>query len=507
MTARDAAEQGRHEDRSLPPLRGAARFGVAVRPGLAARLGAPARRGERGQATVLLVGAMAAVLVGALIVGAVARGLAARGDRQRAADLSALAAARAMRDVYPRLFEPPLRDGRANPVHLERAAYLAIGRRAGEETARRNHVANATVSFPAADPIAPTRVRVAVDDPIEVGGTGEVRTHVVAEAELSPPGAVAAAGGGGGDEYAGPLAYRQGRPMRPDVATAFDRMAKAAHADGIELLVTSAFRTNAEQAALFAAHPDPKWVAPPGTSLHRLGTELDLGPESAYRWLAANAGRFHFVMRYAWEPWHFGFVLNASSRPAMVGGAGGSRAGAAARGGGAMAGGVAGGRGADDVDGPDDGRSARGVPAFVPARFAPTFARAAQRWNVAAALLAAQAYRESGFNPFARSSAGALGIAQFMPGTAQAMGLANPLDPERAIDAQAHLMRDLLRRFGAVPLALAAYNAGPARGAACLCVPPSPETQAYVAAILGMLNGAGDPAGAAAAGLDVRLVR
>ena len=54
------------------------------------------------------------------------------------------------------------------------------------------------------------------------------------------------------------------------------------------------------------------------------------------------------------------------------------------------------------------------------------------------------------------------------------MGLADPFDPDAAIDAQAHLMRDLLRQFGAVPLALAAYNAGPAPVAACGCVPPYP---------------------------------
>ena len=147
-----------------------------------------------------------------------------------------------------------------------------------------------------------------------------------------------------------------------------------------------------------------------------------------------------------------------------------------------------------------------GVPDFVPSRFAPAFARAAQHWNVSAALLAAQAYKESGFNPFARSDAGAVGIAQFMPGTARDYGLTNPFDPTAAIDAQAHLMRDLLREFASVPLALAAYNAGSGRVAACMCVPPIPETQAYVAAILGMLNGAGDSSGVLAGGLEIRLV-
>ena len=119
-------------------------------------------------------------------------------------------------------------------------------------------------------------------------------------------------------------------------------------------------------------------------------------------------------------------------------------------------------------------------------------------------LLAAQLYAESGFNPFARSPAGAEGIAQFMPGTASAYGLANPFDPVAAIDAQAHLMSDLLRRFRCkVALALAAYNAGAGAVERYGGVPPYAETRAYVARILGLLGGAGDlPAGA----FEVRLV-
>ena len=126
------------------------------------------------------------------------------------------------------------------------------------------------------------------------------------------------------------------------------------------------------------------------------------------------------------------------------------------------------------------------------------------RWNVSSSLLAAQLNVESNFNPFARSSAGARGIAQFMPGTARELGLENPFDAAASIDAQAHLMRDLLRRFGAVPLALAAYDAGPARVAACGCVPPIPETRGYVARILGLLAGVGETV--TEDGLEVRLV-
>jgi soluble lytic murein transglycosylase-like protein len=90
-----------------------------------------------------------------------------------------------------------------------------------------------------------------------------------------------------------------------------------------------------------------------------------------------------------------------------------------------------------------------------------------------------------------------------MPGTAAALGLDDPFDAPAAIDAQAHLMRDLLRRFSSVPLALAAYNAGTGAVAGCMCVPPYPETQAYVAKILALLGGAGDVAGPV---LEVRLV-
>jgi soluble lytic murein transglycosylase-like protein len=98
---------------------------------------------------------------------------------------------------------------------------------------------------------------------------------------------------------------------------------------------------------------------------------------------------------------------------------------------------------------------------------------------------------ESGFDPYAVSPAGAQGIAQFMPGTAAAYGLRDPFDPESAIEAQARLMSSLLRRFGSVRLALAAYNAGPGAVAACHCVPPYPETAAYVTRILALLDGSG----------------
>ena len=435
---------------------------------------ADARPGERGQALLLVVAVLAVVLVGAVVLGAVAVGLGARGRNQRAADLGALGGARAMRADYDRLFQPPVLDGRPNPAHLSRAAYLARARERAVATARRNGAEHVAVAFPDGGSFAPTRIRVTVDDPavVRIGGRrAAADVPATAEAELVPTASAGFAPGPG--DYAGPFAYRQGKPMRPDVAQAFDRLAAAAARDGITLVIASAWRSSAEQAALFAANPDPRWVAPPGRSLHRLGTELDLGPPSAYGWLARNAPRFHFVQRYSYEPWHYGYTLNAGTSSVGYGG----------------------------------GRDGRGaLPSFVPPRYAPLIAGAAQRWNVSAALLAAQLYAESNFNPHAVSSAGAQGIAQFMPGTARAYGLADPFDPAQAIDAQARMMRDLLRQFGSVPLALAAYNAGPGAVQRYGGIPPYPETQAYVAKILGLLRGAGDTAGLAA-GLDVRLTR
>ncbi len=91
-------------------------------------------------------------------------------------------------------------------------------------------------------------------------------------------------------------------------------------------------------------------------------------------------------------------------------------------------------------------------------------------------------WQESSFRAGAVSPAGAQGIAQFMPGTANERGLSNPFDPEQAIPKAAELLADLKRRFGNLGLAAAAYNAGSARVADWLAghgnLPQ--ETQDYV---------------------------
>jgi nitroreductase len=422
---------------------------------------------ESGQALLLALGGALALIAAALALIAIAGAVTGKGRVQRAADLAAISAVRSMRDDLSALIAPPLLpNGAVNPAHLDKSRYLSRARAAAIAVARANGVdpERLRLTFPDADSFAPVKARAEVTAHLEGGGGVRVEASALAEAGAPVGGGdpIGMASGGG---YSGPLVYRNGKGMRPDVAAAFDRMALAARAAGVVLVVVSGFRSDAEQAALFAAHPDPKWVAPPGQSLHRCATELDLGPETAYGWLAANAPRFGFLKRYEWEAWHFGFVAG----PAPC-----SEAGNAVG---------PGGDGTLAAAGP--------LPAFVPGEFREPILRAAAHWNVSAALLAGQLMAESGFDPDAGSPAGAQGIAQFMPGTAASYGLTNPYDPVAAIDAEAHLMSDLINQFGSPELALAAYNAGPAPVEACHCIPAYPETQAYVARILALLGGAG----------------
>jgi hypothetical protein len=125
-----------------------------------AKLNSASAAGERGQAALLLLGLMAALLVGGMFLGSWGLALGARGKHQRAADLAAVSAARAMADVYPRLFEPPLLpDGAPNPRHLSLAAYEQIGRAAALRAGRRNGEADEAGRRPGVRPYGAGRPR------------------------------------------------------------------------------------------------------------------------------------------------------------------------------------------------------------------------------------------------------------------------------------------------------------------------------------------------------------
>ena len=121
------------------------------------------------------------------------------------------------------------------------------------------------------------------------------------------------------------------------------------------------------------------------------------------------------------------------------------------------------------------------------ARYASLFTAAEQRYGLPTGLLSAIAHAESDYTPTAVSSAGAIGLMQLMPSTAQALGV-DPTDPEQAIDGAAHLLQGEMAKYGSVPLALAAYNAGGPAVDRYGGVPPYPETQRYVQKVLTYMN-------------------
>lgn len=134
-------------------------------------------------------------------------------------------------------------------------------------------------------------------------------------------------------------------------------------------------------------------------------------------------------------------------------------------------------------------------PAAAEGEEAPTLVRQvctlieaqAERHRLPADFLARLIWKESRFDPHALSPKGAEGIAQFMPGTAAARGLADSFDIAQAIPASAAYLAELKQTFGNLGLAAAAYNAGEARVTRWLATGGflPLETENYVLGILG----------------------
>lgn len=118
----------------------------------------------------------------------------------------------------------------------------------------------------------------------------------------------------------------------------------------------------------------------------------------------------------------------------------------------------------------------------VPSKYLPTLLAASAKYGVPPAFLAAQIEAESGFNPNAVSPAGAIGISQFMPGTAKSMGI-DPHNPTESINAMAKLMAHYKKEYGSWEQALYAYHDGPGKHD-----DPGPAGIAYAKKILGKVG-------------------
>ena len=122
----------------------------------------------------------------------------------------------------------------------------------------------------------------------------------------------------------------------------------------------------------------------------------------------------------------------------------------------------------------------------APSAFDGEIQAAARKYGLDPALLKGLIRQESNFNPAAGSPAGAQGLTQLMPGTARALGVTDPHDPQQAIDGGARYLKQQLDAFGGdVEKALAAYNAGPGAVKRYGGVPPYAETQNYVKKVMG----------------------
>ena len=114
---------------------------------------------------------------------------------------------------------------------------------------------------------------------------------------------------------------------------------------------------------------------------------------------------------------------------------------------------------------------------------------AAKKYDLEPALIRSVMRMESGFDPFAVSRVGAMGLMQLMPEVAEELGVTDPFDPRQNIMGGSRMLRDLLERHdGNLALTLASYNAGPGAVAKYRNkVPPFKETQNYVKRITGWI--------------------
>jgi soluble lytic murein transglycosylase-like protein len=121
---------------------------------------------------------------------------------------------------------------------------------------------------------------------------------------------------------------------------------------------------------------------------------------------------------------------------------------------------------------------------FRRATYLPHVYAAEAEFDIPRGLLDALIWTESRYNPIAVSKAGAAGLGQLMPGTAKDLGVLNRFDPLQNITAAGRYLKQMLNKFGAVHLALAAYNSGPSTVERAGGIPRNGETPNYVTEVI-----------------------
>lgn len=136
----------------------------------------------------------------------------------------------------------------------------------------------------------------------------------------------------------------------------------------------------------------------------------------------------------------------------------------------------------------------RGGEVMYTGKYAVAINANAVKYGLSPLLIASVIQVESGFNPKAKSGAGAGGLMQLMPGTASMLGVRNVYDPEDNIAGGTKYLAQQIKTFGSIELGLAAYNAGPANVKKYKGIPPFAETQNYVKKVMALYENGGGKA-------------
>ena len=150
---------------------------------------------------------------------------------------------------------------------------------------------------------------------VAIAGYATYAAHGAAVAQIHPTSPLAASPPAG----VAPTGTGNVRHLDPALRHAFEVARRDAAAQGVELHITSGWRSHAEQAELFAAavkkygsaEAASHWVLPPGQSAHERGKAIDVGPPQGAAWLDEHGVHYGLCRRYANEAWHFELLAPA----------------------------------------------------------------------------------------------------------------------------------------------------------------------------------------------------